>query len=55
VKAEKRALAEVRESAALERNLVPVILEAVKAGCTLGEISAAMRDIFGVYRPRGDT
>jgi len=54
-KAEKRALAEVRESAALERNLVPVILEAVKAGCTLGEISAAMRDIFGVYRPRGDT
>jgi len=32
-------------------NLVPAILDAVRAYATLGEICGAMRDIFGEYRP----
>jgi methylmalonyl-CoA mutase N-terminal domain/subunit len=49
-----RALAAVREAAALETNLVPVILDAVKAKATLGEIARAMREIFGAYRARSE-
>ena len=48
------AFAAVREAAALETNLVPVILEAVKASATLGEIAGAMREIFGAYRARSE-
>ncbi|TLZ54532.1 MAG: methylmalonyl-CoA mutase, partial [Methanobacteriota archaeon] len=50
----KKALTAVREAAALETNLVPVILEAVKASATLGEIAGAMREIFGAYRARSE-
>jgi methylmalonyl-CoA mutase N-terminal domain/subunit len=53
-RAAARALAAVREAAASEANLVPVILDAVKARATLGEISGAMRDVFGTYRPRSE-
>jgi methylmalonyl-CoA mutase N-terminal domain/subunit len=52
--ATRLALAAVREAAALETNLVPVILEAVKAKATLGEIAGAMKEIFGVYRGRSE-
>jgi methylmalonyl-CoA mutase N-terminal domain/subunit len=33
-----------------EENLIPLILDAVKAYATLGEISDAMRDVFGEHR-----
>ena len=33
-------------------NVVPRILDAVKASCTVGEIADAMRQVFGEYRPR---
>jgi methylmalonyl-CoA mutase N-terminal domain/subunit len=33
------------------QNLVPAILDAVKSGCTLGEISDALRGVFGEHRP----
>ncbi|HSE46614.1 MAG TPA: methylmalonyl-CoA mutase family protein [Gemmatimonadales bacterium] len=32
-------------------NLMPPILDAVKAYATLGEICGAMREVFGEYRP----
>lgn len=32
-------------------NLMPPIIEAVRGGCTLGEISAAMEHVFGRYSP----
>ena len=32
-------------------NLMPVIIEAVRGSCTLGEISAAMERVFGRYSP----
>jgi methylmalonyl-CoA mutase N-terminal domain/subunit len=31
-------------------NLVPAFIDAVKADCTLGEISAALEGVFGTYR-----
>jgi methylmalonyl-CoA mutase N-terminal domain/subunit len=46
-----RALDALRRAAADEKqNLVPLILEAVKALATLGEISDALRDVFGEHR-----
>ena len=31
-------------------NLMPAFIDAVKADCTLGEISAALEAVFGTYR-----
>jgi len=43
-------LAAVTETARGAENLVPVILDAVEAMATLGEISDAMRHVFGEHR-----
>jgi methylmalonyl-CoA mutase N-terminal domain/subunit len=40
----------VRTAARGTENLMPFILAAVKAEATLGEISDALRDVFGEYR-----
>jgi len=40
----------VRAGAKGKENLMPLILAAVKASATLGEISDALRDVFGEYR-----
>lgn len=40
----------VRETAASERNIMPALLDAVRAYATVGEISDALRDVFGEYR-----
>jgi methylmalonyl-CoA mutase, N-terminal domain len=40
----------VRRAARGTENLMPLIVDAVKAEATLGEISDAMRDVFGEYR-----
>ena len=45
-----RALAGVRETAGGGKNLMPAILLAVESHATVGEISSAMRDIFGEYQ-----
>ena len=47
--AARASLERLRNAANGEDNLMPAILEAVEAECTLGEISDALRDIFGVY------
>ena len=31
-------------------NLMPAFIDAVKADCTLGEITAALEGVFGGYR-----
>ncbi|CAN5764048.1 methylmalonyl-CoA mutase family protein [soil metagenome] len=41
----------LREIAAGTENLMPHLIEAVKAGITLGEISEAFREVWGAYRP----
>jgi methylmalonyl-CoA mutase N-terminal domain/subunit len=46
-----KTLERVREAATGDDNLVPPILEAVKALATQGEICDVMRDVFGVYHP----
>jgi len=46
----RAALQIVEETARSERNLVPAILEAVKVYATVGEISDALRRVFGEYQ-----
>ena len=43
------ALGRLKSVADSESNLLPAIREAVEAPATLGEISDALRDVFGVY------
>jgi len=45
------AIARLKETARGEENLYPAILEAVKTYATLGEISDALREVFGEYTP----
>ncbi|HEY87214.1 MAG TPA: methylmalonyl-CoA mutase [Dehalococcoidia bacterium] len=40
----------VRNVASSDENIMPVVIEAVKAYATVGEISDALRDMFGEYR-----
>ncbi|WP_447978305.1 acyl-CoA mutase large subunit family protein [Candidatus Nitrospira bockiana] len=44
------ALEELQEAAACSENVMPYLINAVKAHATLGEISAALKEIFGTYR-----
>jgi methylmalonyl-CoA mutase N-terminal domain/subunit len=44
------ALHKLRSACATEANLIPVIMDTVRAEATLGEICAAMKDVFGTYR-----
>jgi len=46
----KKVLDEVRNVAKSDENIMPVLIEAVNAYATVGEISDAMRDVFGEYR-----
>ena len=49
----KGMLSQLEKSARSEKkNLVPDILGAVRADCTLGEISDVLRNIYGEYRVR---
>jgi methylmalonyl-CoA mutase N-terminal domain/subunit len=48
----KNALAKVKATAAADGNLMPPILEAVKAYATLQEICDQMRAIFGEYKEK---
>jgi methylmalonyl-CoA mutase N-terminal domain/subunit len=46
-------LGRLRDAAREDRNLMPGLLEAVSAGATIGEIVAALKSVFGEYRPGG--
>ncbi len=48
-----RTLADLRQAARADKNLMPFILSAVKAYATLGETMDVLRDVFGVYEPAG--
>lgn len=45
------ALQRIEDAAASDKNLMPVLIEAVKTQATLGEICDAMRQVFGEYQP----
>jgi methylmalonyl-CoA mutase, N-terminal domain len=42
-------LEELRQAAVGSGNLMPIILEAVKSYCTIGEICGVLREVFGEY------
>ncbi len=48
----KQCLTSLKKAAQGTENLVPPILESVKAYATLGEISDTLREVFGEYRER---
>ena len=45
----EQALAEVRRVANSEENLLPPMREALRARCTVGEISNVLREEFGTF------
>ncbi len=47
----KKALAVISETAKGDGNLMPPIVDAVRVYATLGEISDAMRDVYGQFQP----
>jgi methylmalonyl-CoA mutase N-terminal domain/subunit len=48
----KETLADLKRTAQGTANLVPPILEGVKAYATLGEISDTLREVFGEHKER---
>jgi methylmalonyl-CoA mutase N-terminal domain/subunit len=46
-------LTELRQAAEGSDNLLPHIRRALKDNASLGEVCAAMRDVFGSYKPEG--
>ena len=46
------ALQALKSNALTPTNLMPSILDAVKAGATNGEISGVLRDAYGEYKPK---
>jgi methylmalonyl-CoA mutase N-terminal domain/subunit len=47
----QRRLEDIRECARGTDNLLPVLRQALKDRCSMGEACSAMRDVFGEYRP----
>jgi methylmalonyl-CoA mutase N-terminal domain/subunit len=47
--AAERALSELREAAAGERNLMEPLLDCARASCTEGEIVESLQQVFGTY------
>ena len=50
----EQALTALRRAAEGGDNLLPPILDAVRAYATIGEISGALRSVFGEYRPAAE-
>src|ERR1700740_1170860 len=46
-----RRLQEIRDCARGTENMLPVLREALKDRCSIGEVCGAMRDVFGDYKP----
>jgi len=52
----ERSLGEIRrvaeaKAAGRDENIIPAMIEAVKARATVGEIFSILREIFGEYKP----
>jgi methylmalonyl-CoA mutase N-terminal domain/subunit len=48
----EQVLSKLEKTASGDENLMPFIIEAVKAYATLGEISNVFREVFGIYQPK---
>jgi methylmalonyl-CoA mutase N-terminal domain/subunit len=49
IESAKRCLAAVKRIAGTTENLMPALLDAVRARCTVGEVMGALADVFGRY------
>jgi len=45
-------LGHLKDVASADGSLMPVYVEAAKAGATLGEMMKVLKDVFGVYKPQ---
>ena len=45
----REILGSITDASRTSENLFPIVLEAVRANATLGEIMQAMKDVFGTY------
>ena len=45
----ERSLRALHDAAAGDENLMPYLLDAVRAYCTLGELTQALREVYGAY------
>ena len=43
------ALEAISDGARSNQNMFPLVIDAVKLDCTLGEIMSAMKEVFGTY------
>jgi methylmalonyl-CoA mutase N-terminal domain/subunit len=48
----KKALDNLREVSKTDENVMPAVIEAVRAKATIGEICDVWRNVFGEYRPK---
>ncbi|MEO0119389.1 MAG: methylmalonyl-CoA mutase family protein [candidate division WOR-3 bacterium] len=48
----KEALKKLKERAQSEENIMPAVIEAVRNGATVGEISDVFREVFGEYQSK---
>ncbi|MGZ4314124.1 MAG: methylmalonyl-CoA mutase family protein, partial [Solirubrobacteraceae bacterium] len=46
-----KRLEEIRDGARGTENMLPVLRQALKDRCSIGEVCGAMRDVFGDYKP----
>jgi len=46
----ERRLKQVADACRNGQNIMPVLIEAVKDGASLGEVSDVYRQVFGLYR-----
>ncbi len=46
----ERCLLRIRQDAEADRNLMPAVIEAVKAYATVGEITQTLKDVYGEYQ-----
>jgi methylmalonyl-CoA mutase N-terminal domain/subunit len=46
-----KRLQEIRDAAAGTGNMLPVLRQALRDRCSIGEVCGAMRDVFGSYQP----
>ncbi len=47
----RRCLDDVKRAAGTDENLLYPLRSALKALATIGEVSDALRDVWGIYRP----
>jgi methylmalonyl-CoA mutase N-terminal domain/subunit len=48
-----RLLSDLQEAARSTENLMPLLIDCVEGEVTLGEITGALREVWGEYRPQG--